>query len=436
MNKIFTLFKREYRAAVRTKSFIISLLLVPLMMGGGFAAVIIMENKNESEDKNFVVVDHSGLMEESIRVALDSRNQNDLLDPETGEQVNSAYKVEFVEPKADVMAQQQELSDRVQSAELHAFIEIGPDILHPSKNSDSYLRYYSEHAFGDDMKYWFRNKINDQLKLLRASELNLEPDQTADLFRWLEVDGMGLVTVDKKTGEQQKAEKTNELQSFLVPYVITLLMFMLVMMSAVPLLTSVMEEKSEKIAEVLLGSVTPFQFMMGKVLGGIGVSLTIATIYIVAGVFTLKYMGHESLIPYEVLPWFFVYTFFFIVMVGSGMASLGATASDSKDAQSLTFPGIIPVILPMFIMVPVIQDPSGPLATTMSLIPPFTPTMMMIRLATPVTVPIWQPIVGLIGVILFTIFTVWIGARVFRTAILIQGQKPSIGNLIKYAFKN
>ena len=436
MNKIFTLFKREYRAAVRTKSFIISLVLVPIMMGGGFAAMIIMENKKESEDKNFVVVDHSGMMEESIRAALDYRNQNDLLDPETGEQVNSAYRVEFVEPKEDVMAQQQELSDRVKSTELHAFIEIGPDILHPVKDSDSYLRYYSEHSFGDDMRYWFRNIINDKLRVLRVSELNLQPEQTADLFNWLEVEGMGLVTVDKKTGEQQKAEKTNELQSFLVPYVITILMFMLVMMSAVPLLTSVMEEKSEKIAEVLLGSVTPFQFMMGKVLGGIGVSLTTATIYITAGVITLKYMGHESLIPYEVLPWFFVYTFFFIVMVGSGMASLGATANDSKDAQSLTFPGIIPVILPLFIMVPVIQDPSGPLATTMSLIPPFTPTMMMIRLATPVTIPIWQPIVGLIGVILFTIFTVWIGARVFRTAILIQGQKPSIGNLIKYAFKN
>jgi len=187
---------------------------------------------------------------------------------------------------------------------------------------------------------------------------------------------------------------------------------------------------------VLLGSITPFQFMMGKVLGGIGVSLTTAAIYVGAGIFTLNRMGHESLIPYDVLPWFFVYTVFFIVMVGTGMASLGATANDSKDAQSLTFPGIIPVILPLFLMMPVIQDPSGPLATTMSLIPPFTPTMMMIRLATPVTVPLWQPIVGLIGVILFTIFTVWIGARVFRTAILIQGQKPTIANLIKYAFRS
>ncbi|MEN8203284.1 MAG: ABC transporter permease [Bacteroidota bacterium] len=436
MNKILTLFKREYRAAVRTKSFIISLILLPIMMGGGFAAMLIMENKTDTEDKNFVVVDHSGLMEEALQAALDLRNQDQILNPETGEKVGSFYNVEFLEPAEDVMAQQRELSLRVKATELHAFIEIGPDILHPAEESESFLRYYSEHAFGDDIRYWFRNIINDQLRMLRVAELMLESEQTADLFHWLEVEGMGLVTVDKKTGEQQEAQKSNEMQSFLVPYVITLLMFMLVMMSAVPLLTAVMEEKSEKIAEVLLGTITPFQFMMGKVLGGIGVSLTIAAIYVAALIFSLNRMGYESLIPYDVLPWFFVYTIFFIVMVGSGMASLGATANDSKDAQSLTFPGIIPVILPLFIMVPVIQDPSGPLATTMSLIPPFTPTMMMIRLATPVTVPLWQPIVGLIGVILFTIFTVWIGARVFRTAILIQGQKPTIANLIKYAFKS
>jgi ABC-2 type transport system permease protein len=84
---------------------------------------------------------------------------------------------------------------------------------------------------------------------------------------------------------------------------------------------------------------------------------------------------------------------------------------------------------------PVIQDPSGPLATTLSLIPPFTPSIMMIRLATPVTIPIWQPIVGLVGVALFTLFTVWVGARIFRTAILMQGQKPTIANLFKYAFR-
>lgn len=436
MDKILTLFKREYRAAVRTKSFLISLILVPIMMGGGFLAVIIMENKQETEDKNFAVIDHSGMMVEPLKKALELRNEKDIYDPETGEKAMSAFHVEFLEPAADIMEQQRALSERVKSTEFHAFIEIGPDILHPSEESESYLRYYSEHSFGDDIRYWFRNIINDQLRMLRVSELNLDAEQTADLFNYLNVEGMGLVTVDKKTGEQQAAEESNELQSFLVPYVITILMFMLVMMSAIPLLAAVMEEKTEKIAEVLLGTITPFQFMMGKVMGGIGVSLTTAAIYVTAGIFTLNCLGYESLIPYEILPWFFIYTILFIIMVGSGMAALGATANDNKDAQSLTFPGIIPVILPMFIMVPIIQDPSGTLATTMSLIPPFTPTIMMIRLATEVTVPTWQPIVGLMGVILFTLFSVWIGARVFRTAILLQGQKPTIANLFKYAFKS
>jgi ABC-2 type transport system permease protein len=97
---------------------------------------------------------------------------------------------------------------------------------------------------------------------------------------------------------------------------------------------------------------------------------------------------------------------------------------------------MLPVILPLFVIFPVIQNPSGSLATTLSFIPPFTPTIMMIRLATPVTVPVWQPIVGLAGVILFTLFTVWVGAKIFRTAILIQGQKPSLTNLFRYAFKS
>jgi ABC-2 type transport system permease protein len=214
-----------------------------------------------------------------------------------------------------------------------------------------------------------------------------------------------------------------------------LLMFMLVMMSAIPQLTNVMEEKSEKIAEVLLGTITPFQFMMGKVLGGIGVSLTTAAIYVGAGVATLQYMGMESVIPMKVLPWFFIYTVLNILMVGSGMAALGATCNDNKDAQSLTFPGILPAILPMFVMFPVISNPMGSLATSMSLIPPLTPMLMVLRMSTPVTIPLWQPLVGLIGVTLFTIFTVWIGARIFRTAILIQGQKPTFATLYKYAFK-
>ncbi len=296
MHKIFTLFKREYQAAVRTKSFIISLLLVPIMMGGGFAAVIIMENKVDTEDKHFTVIDRTGELKDYLEEEVEKRNNNDIIHERSGEQTDPAFVVDFAEfYYQDSIGQQLELSNKVKSAELYAYIEIGPGFIHGyGEESGAYIRYYSEHSFNDPFRGWFNNKLNSKAQLLRAAELNLDEETTRHLTNWIWIEGMGLASVDKKTGEQQEAEKSNELQSFVVPYVVMILMFMLVMMGAIPQLTAVMEEKNEKIAEVLLGSITPFQFMMGKVLGGIGVALTTAAIYVAAAIFTLILHGHAG----------------------------------------------------------------------------------------------------------------------------------------------
>ena len=164
MSKIWTLFKREYRAAVRTKSFIISLVLVPIMMGGGFAAMIIMENNKDTDDKHFVVIDHSGLMTDPLNKALETRNSEEIFHSNTGEKIDAAYVVEFMESDLqDPEAQQLALSERVESQELHAFIEIGPDILHPAgEDKEAYLKYYSQHSFNDQIRYWFQNVVNNK----------------------------------------------------------------------------------------------------------------------------------------------------------------------------------------------------------------------------------------------------------------------------------
>jgi ABC-2 type transport system permease protein len=117
---------------------------------------------------------------------------------------------------------------------------------------------------------------------------------------------MGLSKVDSRTGTIEGAQSSNIMQSIFVPYILVFLMFMTLMMSAIPLLNAVMEEKSERIAEVLLGTVTPTQFMMGKVIGGIAVSLTTTGIYVIGGILTMNYLDMSSVIPYSVLPWFFV----------------------------------------------------------------------------------------------------------------------------------
>lgn len=279
------------------------------------------------------------------------------------------------------------------------------------------------------------NQINNRIREIRTEELGIPRDDLKELFYWVNTEAMGLVTLDTKTGKVTDARKTSELQTILVPYILLLLMFMMVMISAIPLLTSVMEEKSERIAEVLLGSVTPWQFMSGKIIGSLGVSLTTSAIYIAGAVVTFNRMNMSELIPYDVLPWFFIYMVLNIIMIGSIMTAVGSTCNDSKDAQAIQFPLMLPIILPLFLIMPVILNPLGKLATGLSLFPLWTPMIMLLRQSTSVTIPIWQPLVGLAGVVLFTVFFVWAGARIFRSAIILQGKRPKLGTLIKYIVK-
>jgi ABC-type Na+ efflux pump permease subunit len=214
-----------------------------------------------------------------------------------------------------------------------------------------------------------------------------------------------------------------------------MLMFLMVMMSVPGMLQSVMEEKTQRIAEVLLGSIKPFQFMLGKLIGGVGVSLTSSAVYLIGGTIVIKILGYEEYVPFHVIPWFLIFMLFAIIMLGSIASALGATCSEPKDTQSLTIPALLPIMIPMFVYFPVVREPGGSFATIMSLIPPFTPLLMLLRMATPEPVPSWQPLVGLLGVTLITVFFVWAGGRLFRVAILMQGTPPKLSNIIQWAIK-
>lgn len=437
MNKTFVIVKREYKAAVRTKGFLITLLLLPVMMGGGLIVMALTQDKVDLTDKRIAVIDQTGFLGNHLKQRAEIRNQSEVLDSLTGEKKAPAYYIDLVEPDtADLSGQRLQLSDRVRSKEIHAFILIGRDIIHPRPGEEnSRMFYYSENSLMDETRNWVGYILNEKTREIRVAELGIEPDKVRDLFYWIDMEGMGLIRKDVRTGDIQDATKSSVLGTILAPYILMFLMFMTVIMSAVPLLSAVMEEKSERIAEVLLGSVTPNQFMMGKVIGGLAVSLTTTGIYIIGGILTMKYLGKESFIPYNVLPWFFAYMLLNILMVGCGMAALGSTCNDSKDAQAIQFPAMLPIIIPMFVVMPVIQNPLGSFATAMSLIPPFTPMLMLVRQATQVTIPLWQPIVGLVGVLIFTVLSVWAGGRIFRSCIIMHGKRPKFGLLIRQLLK-
>ena len=244
-----------------------------------------------------------------------------------------------------------------------------------------------------------------------------------------------MLSVDEATGNIADARKATPIEALVVPIAFMMLMFLMIMMSVPGMLNSVMEEKTQRIAEVMLGSITPFEFMSAKLLSGIAVSMTSSVVYVLGGLFVLTSLSLQGYVPFHVLPWFFVYMILAILMFGAMSAALGATCSEPKDAQNLTFPMILPALIPMFIYIPVAKEPLSAFSTWMSLLPPFTPMLMTLRMATPDSIPIWQPIAGLIGVLLFTVLFVWAGGRIFRVAILMQGTPPKFSNIMKWAIR-
>lgn len=435
MIKAFKIAKREYLAQVKTKGFVIGLLVAPLFMGGSGIAYALLHDKVDTRDKKIAVVDYSGVAIDVVTAAAQARNEAAVYDEETGKKVRPAYLIEVIDTgETDLHQLRLELSDRVRADDLHAFVVVTEGILHRRAGQDS-IAYYSEAAAIDEIRGWIDSVINNHLRRLRLIETGLDEASFGDLFDWSSTIPMGLVSMDTETGEIGEARQSTEIGVIMLPLAMMMLVFMMIMWGAMPQLQAVMEEKSQRIAEVIIGSVKPFHFMLGKIMGGVGVSLTAATFYVIVAIIGLRWLEVGELIPYHLLPWFFAYIIIAIFMYGSLLAALGSTCNDLAEAQSITFPALIPMMIPMFIMMPVIQSPESSFSTGVSLFPPFTPLLMLLRQATPGGVPAWQPWVGLAGSILFTILLIWIGGRIFRVAILIQGTPPKFKNLLRWAVR-
>jgi len=435
MIKSIKVAKREYLAQVKTKGFIIGLVLAPILMSGGLIAFKISEARVDTTDKKLAVIDRSGLIVGTLVAAAEARNENEIFDEETKKKSRPAYVIEVVEPDTtDPMQQRMDLSNRIRGKELHAFLEIGASVIHPGSDpQNGRITYHGENAALDELRRWLSWPINNQLRKLRLSDAGIDESEVRDLFNWTQIEGLGLVSMNEVTGELKDAERISEIESVGVPMIMTMLIYLMIIMGTQPLLHSAMEEKSQRIAEVLLGSIRPFDFMMGKIIAGIGVSLTASMVYVVGGVAYIRYMGFDKYIPYHILPWFFAYMLLAIFMYGALNAALGAVCNDSKDAQALMFPSLLPLLLSIFLVASIIRDPLNTWSTWISMIPPFSPLLMLFRQSTPAGVPLWQPCVAIAGVLALATLTVWLGGRIFRVAILMQGVPPKLGNIVRWA---
>jgi ABC-type Na+ efflux pump permease subunit len=445
MNRTLLVAKRDYLASVRSKPFLFGLILAPILGCSGFFVAGLMRVKPDISPRRIAIVDRTGVAAAAIVEAAKARNAREMFDKQSGKQVTPRYDFEIVAPDdSDPNAQRLMLSDRVRHKEIFAFLDIGRDALHPPKSSDSAaektpessrVNYYSNAGGIDETRMWVSGPVSDGLRRVRLAQLGVDRSHFADVLASAAVQTMSLIRRDESTGKIVKARKKGEMEGFVVPFVLVMLLAMTVLASSGPMLGGVAEDKMQRVYEMLLASATPFELIMGKVAAAVALSLTSSLFYVAAGLLVLQAMALMGLAPFALLPWFVIYLVADVMVLCCLGAALGSACASPNDAQHLAVLLFMPVMIPMFLIVPVIQQPNSALSTAVSLFPPFTPLLMLIRQAMPGGVPAWQPWVGLVGVALWTWATTWAAARIFRVGILMQGKTASYSDLFRWAIR-
>ncbi len=191
----------------------------------------------------------------------------------------------------------------------------------------------------------------------------------------------------------------------------------------------------QRIAEMMLGSIRPFELMMGKLVGLMGVSLTLAALYLGGAYWAAHHFGMMELISPTILAWVRAYLILAILMYGALFIAVGAACADIRDTQTMLWPVMLLAMLPLFVWINVAKEPASTFATAISFIPTATPMLMLIRVAVPPGIAWWQPALGLVLMAVTTVFCVYAAGRIFRVGILMQGKGASVRDLARWVFR-
>ena len=209
-----------------------------------------------------------------------------------------------------------------------------------------------------------------QAELMKRDQLS--QDQLRALLQPVVLESAGLSRRNAQTGQIEEAPEQSRF-TLAVPVVLTMMLMLMVMMTATPFMQSVVEEKMARIAEVLLGSVRPTELMAGKLVGMVGVSLTTAAVYLGAAYWAADRYGWAEYFTVEVLAWYVVFQVLATLMYGSLFLAVGAACTDMTETQHLLWVVFLLIVLPLSLMSRVAQDPSGLLARCLSYFPFATP---------------------------------------------------------------
>ena len=443
MGKIGLIIRREYITRVRKRSFIIMTFLGPILMAAIGIVPVWLASVNESV-RIIQVIDESGTVE---------------------------YKLKSNDNLKFVYSQQPfaQAKNQLEKSDFYAMVHIPSykdgDLVHLQRN----IKIYAYSQVSLNVKVYIQNQIEKQLEREMLKAENVDQAIVERTEETINVQIPIIELGDKKSKDTSAdVEVSTALGAFS-----GILIYVFIFLFGAQVMRGVIEEKTNRIVEVIISSVKPFQLMMGKIIGIAFVGLTqfLLWVLLTAGIYTAflssvkqkysadnvemilkkspdgtsvedidKVMSVQNAIERVnqinwglMIPCFIFYFIGGYLLYGALFAAIGGAVDSESDTQQFMLPITIPLIFSFVMAQTVLNDPTGPMAKWLSIIPFTSPIIMMVRL--PFKVPVSELIASMVCLILGFIFTTWIASKIYRTGILMYGKRitwKDLGKWLRY----
>ncbi len=434
--KVWTIIKKEYKQIVRKKSFVISTILTPVMMAG-FIFLPMLLTKVGREEKTIVIEDYSGIVKQPFeeKVKADKKVETELklkfktesvVPGKSGEQNDlvKAFEQTLVDKKEGQFQLLPEYKQKILDKEIDGLVLI------PENVKETRRIFFCALNISD----FVTNKyITSTVQKILSEKILTEQDIDIKVVKEAirDVD-LGTFKV-KKEGTSRASSGMEYMMSILMLSIL----FTVIMAYGQLIMRGVIEEKNNRIVEVLISSTRTQTLFYGKIIG-IGLAgLTQVGIWLVLAVGVMGRIGLGAdnplvnFLTFELAVYFVIFFIIGYFMFSIMFSIVGASVNTDEEAQQFAAPITYLLLIPFIIGIMVTQNPNTPLVIIASLFPLFTPTLMFMRIS--VAVPAFLQIgASIILSILFTMFLAWLGAKIFRVGILMYGKKPSIKEIMKW----
>ncbi|CAN5514908.1 ABC transporter permease [soil metagenome] len=416
MSEIWIVIQREFLERVRTKSFVLGTILLPLFVAG--VVILPAMLRPSGGERTLVVVDEApaGVADRMIEVLSTPRASAD----------ETTFTVERVAGPVEGVREQ--LNARVLAEEIDGYVWLPADVVERGT-----VVYRARDVGSIGVNREVQRAATDAVRAVRLRESGIAPAQIAALVQPVELETARIT----RRGE----EGAGEMATLGFSYIVGFLIYMMIILYGQNVMRSVLEEKTNRIVEVIISSMKASHLVAGKLLGVCAVAVLQVAIWMLfmVGVVTQSNLLERRLgipvdalraVSIEPLVGLALIGFFLLgfLLFGALFAAVGAAVSSEQEAQQMVAVVLVPLFIPLLFMFPVLTDPMGTTATTLGMIPFTAPMVMPMRMGA-TAIPAAQ-ILGSLALLALTVLLVtWMVGKVYRVGILSTGKRPTLREL-------